>query len=60
MNKSIWVIGVVAECEDCGKKFESYKNGQALAAKHAKHHGHKVTGEVVLAFEYDGRDQKDE
>lgn len=55
MEKTIGVIGCIAECDDCGLKFESYKNGQALAAKHAKDHKHKVSGELVLFFEYDGK-----
>ena len=55
MKKDIWVIGVIAECEDCGKEFQSYKNGQALAAKHAKNKKHKVRGEITLCFDYDGR-----
>ena len=45
----------MAECVDCGKVFDNFKNGQALAAKHAKDMGHLVTGEVGLAFTYDGR-----
>ena len=57
MKKSIWVVHVVAECQDCGKQFQSHKNGQALAAKHAKHYKHLVHGEVGLCFDYDGRDK---
>lgn len=56
LKKSISVVHVLAECEDCGKQFENYKNGQALAAKHAKDKKHKVTGDIGLAFVYDGRD----
>lgn len=55
MKKKIGVVHVFAECRDCGKMFESYKNGQALAAKHAKDHKHRVTGDIGLFFEYDGR-----
>ena len=55
MKKSIGVIHNVAKCEDCGAKFEQYKNGQALAAIHAKKHRHRVVGEVGLAYTYDGR-----
>lgn len=54
MEKRAWVIHTLLECKDCGKQFHSYKNGQALAAKHAKHYGHYVTGEVALAIRYDG------
>jgi len=55
MKKHIGVIHVNATCRTCGKEFMFYKNGQALAAKHAKHYGHVVEGEVTLMFEYDGR-----
>lgn len=55
MKKNIWVVHVLAECKTCGKLFEDYKNGQALAAKHAKKYEHFVTGELGLAFQYDGR-----
>ena len=55
MKKSTWKIHTVTECRDCGKTFENYKNGQALAALHAKKYGHLVIGEIGLAFEYDGR-----
>lgn len=55
MRKIIGVTHVVATCLDCGKEFQSHINGQALAALHAKNHGHLVQGEVGLSFEYDGR-----
>jgi len=58
LKKSVWKVHIVGTCEDCGKEFQNYKNGQAvdsLAAKHAKDHKHKVTGEIGLAFVYDGR-----
>lgn len=54
MKKETWKVHTIAECEDCGKVFDNYKNGQALAAQHAKKYGHVVKGEVGLAFEYDG------
>lgn len=50
------VHGVVA-CEDCGWESQSYKNAQALAAIHARAYGHRVTGEIGIAIEYDGRDE---
>jgi len=56
MKKSIGVTHCLAECRDCGATFSSHKNGQALAAKHAKKYGHRVRGEVGLTFEYDGRE----
>jgi hypothetical protein len=54
MKKGTWKVHTIAECEDCGQVFDNYKNGQALAAQHAKKYGHVVKGEVGLAFEYDG------
>lgn len=55
MKKTICVVHVMARCEDCGKIFDNYKNGQAVAAKHAKDKKHIVRGEVALAFEYNGK-----
>ena len=54
MKKDIGVTHNIAECQTCGKRFDSYKNGQALAALHAKTYGHIVTGEVGLSYTYDG------
>ena len=56
MKKSTWKVHAIAECQTCGWTASNYHNAQALAAIHAKSHGHLVTGEVGLAFEYDGRD----
>ena len=53
MKRDYGVIGCIAECLTCGWKTESYKNGQAIAARHARAHGHRVEGEVTAAFEYD-------
>ena len=60
MKKSYGVIGCIVKCEDCSWGSASYKNAQALAARHAKAHGHKVIGEVTNAFDYDGRGDKHE
>ena len=49
------VVHGIAHCEDCDWETESYKNCRAIAAQHAKKHGHKVTGEVGIAFSYDYR-----
>lgn len=54
MKKEIGVVHISAKCNDCGKEFDNHKNGQALAAKHAKKYKHVVTGEIGLAFTYDG------
>ena len=55
MKQSIYKVHVVARCNDCDAVFEDYKNGQELAAKHAKSKKHCVTGEVGFAFVYNGR-----
>lgn len=55
MTKSTWKVHAIAECRDCGKEFQNYHNAQALAAQHARKYGHLVTGEVGLAFKYDGK-----
>jgi len=54
MQKSIGVVHFIAECKDCGWNTQSYKNGQALAAKHAKHYKHEALFEVGLSGFYDG------
>jgi hypothetical protein len=56
IKKAFGVVHVIAECQDCNWECQNYKNGQALAAKHAKHHKHKVIVEVGLDGYYDGRD----
>lgn len=56
IRKTIGVTHAIANCEDCGEEFQKYKNAQALGAMHAKAHKHKVSGEVCLVFNYDGRD----
>lgn len=58
MKKRVWKVHTIGTCQDCGKNFDNYKNGQALAAKHAKDHKHLVHGEIGLAFRYDGREPK--
>jgi hypothetical protein len=57
VTKRTWKVHAIAECEDCGAHWENYKNAQATAAIHAKKYHHKVSGDVGLAFEYDGRDE---
>lgn len=54
MKKSAWKVHTVAKCDDCGWETQNYKNGQALAAIHAKKYGHTVHGEVGIAFRYEG------
>ena len=49
------VVHCIADCEDCGWHTESYKNGQAIAALHARKHHHRVKGELGISFGYDGR-----
>ena len=56
MSRSYGVIHGIAYCQDCDWHTESYKNCQAIAAKHAKKYGHRVEGELGIAFNYDYRD----
>lgn len=66
MSYTYGVVHGVAQCLDCDWHTESYKNAQAIAAKHAKKHGHRVEGSLGIAFSYDYRsvqkegDAKDE
>lgn len=55
MKKRTWKVHAIAMCTDCNKEFCNYKNAQALAAQHAQKYRHVVTGEVGLAFKYDGK-----
>lgn len=57
MKRSYGPVEQEAQCEDCGWSTESYKNGQAIAAIHAKKHGHRVRGRVINSFIYDGREE---
>lgn len=52
LQRTEWIIGVVATCTNCGKEFENYRTARKQAAKHARETGHKVTGEVTRYFEY--------
>lgn len=58
MNHNYSIVHGIAECSTCGWKTQSYKNAQANAARHARVHGHKVLGELGIAFGYDGSDKK--
>ena len=49
MKKRIGVVHTLFACQDCEATFGKHKNAQALAARHARHYNHYVTGEVVLA-----------
>ena len=55
MKKTIGVVHIIAECKDCDWRTESHKNGQAIAAKHAKKYKHLVTVEIGIVVEYDGK-----
>ena len=48
-------IAIQVWCKDYEWKTESYKNGQALAAKHAKKYHHRTEGELVISFGYNQR-----
>ncbi len=53
MKREYGVVHGVASCETCGWSSQSYKNALALAAIHARAHGHRVVGEVGSMFVYD-------
>lgn len=55
MKKEFGVTHGIATCETCGWSTQSYKNAQAIAAKHAQTKGHRVVGEVAYAYTYDGK-----
>jgi len=55
MSYNYGVIAAIVFCNDCEWKTESYKNAQALAKIHAKRYGHRVSGELTIAFHYDHR-----
>jgi hypothetical protein len=54
MTRTYGVVHGLAECCDCEWTTQSYKNAQALAAKHARKYGHRVNGELGIAFSYTG------
>ena len=54
MKRTYGVVHAIVKCADCGWGTDSYKNAQALAARHAKAHGHHVEGELGIAFSYTG------
>jgi len=54
VKRTFGVVHGVATCDTCGWETQSYKNAQAIAARHAQLHGHRVHGEVGYAYEYDG------
>lgn len=45
------ILGVTAECHDCGWVAES-KNALGLAAQHSDRHGHYVSVEQTLGVSY--------
>ena len=55
MKKSLGKSHTIAECFDCEWRTENYKNGQAIAAKHAKIYKHKVGIDIGISGHYDGR-----
>jgi len=59
MKAKAEIVQILAECRDCGKPFDHYKNGRELAAQHANEHNHLVFGQTTIAFEYDGRETVD-
>lgn len=58
MKYSYGVIHALVKCDDCDWETQSYKNAQAIAKIHAQKHGHKVYGELGIAFTYNGREEE--
>ena len=57
MKREFGVVHGLCECKTCGWSTQSYKNAQALAAKHAAAYGHEVAGEVGYMYVYDATDE---
>lgn len=55
MKKKFGKTHTIANCQDCSWHTENYKNGQAIASRHAKYHRHKVLVEIGISGYYDGR-----
>jgi len=53
-SRTYGVVHGMASCHDCPWSSSSYKNIQAIAARHAYAYGHHVHGEVGAAFSYTG------
>lgn len=60
MKHEYGVVHASVQCEDCDWETHSYKNAQAIAKIHAKTHKHRVSGELGIAFVYDGREDNHE
>lgn len=48
------IIHQIAQCQDCGEKWEDYRGGKAQkqAYAHAKATGHRVFGETGTGWSY--------
>ena len=57
MKYGYGVVSAIVGCQDCDWTASSYKNAQATAKIHAKKHKHKVSGELTIFFDYDGRER---
>ena len=49
------IINIIADCEDCGEKFNQYDDVKESAAYHAMKFKHLVHLEIITWFKYDGR-----
>ena len=54
MSYTLGMRKVIANCETCGKRWESI-NAQAVGAIHARKYGHRVVVEVVQYIIYEGK-----
>lgn len=52
MSKTRGLIGCIAECRDCGIRWEDYKSASRLASHHARQTGHNVIIETTYAIVY--------
>ncbi len=55
MKYSYGVVHAIVRCDDCGWETGSYKNAQAISKLHAQRYKHHVSGELGIAFSYDGK-----
>lgn len=49
---SAGVVGCLVECKGCSWESSSYKNGLAIAARHAQATGHTVVAEQTIVVTY--------
>ena len=58
--KNCGVIHCIAECEDCGKEWQDFRDARAKAYAHAKSTGHSVWVETGTARMYNPKESDSE